>query len=150
MPHIELPQDGACRCGRVRLRITAAPLLTMACHYRGCQRMTASAFSLSVAVPIDGFAVIAGDTEPGGCHAAGQDHRHCGWCKSWLFTLIPLQFGFVNVRSTMFDDTSWSAPFVETCTCAALPWVTTGAAHSYAGFPAVEEYPRLIGAYAAS
>src|SRR3546814_9366082 len=40
---------GSCRCGGIQLEITAAPLLTMACHCVGCQKMTASAFSLSAA-----------------------------------------------------------------------------------------------------
>lgn len=147
MPRIELPQDGACRCGRVRFRITAPPLLTMACHCRGCQRMTASAFSLSVAVPTDGF-VVMGQTEPGGMHADGQDHRHCGWCKSWLFTRLPPAFGFVNVRAAMLDDPSWYAPFVDTYTSEAFAWATTGAPHSYARFPTADDYPTLIAAYA--
>ena len=40
--------EGGCRCGRVRLRVEAPPLITMACHCTGCQRMSASAFSLTV------------------------------------------------------------------------------------------------------
>lgn len=149
MPPIALPAAAGCRCGKVRFRITAPPLLTMACHCRGCQRMTASAFSVSAAIPTDAFAVIQGETEPGGCHAAGQDHRHCGWCKSWLFTRLPPGMGFVNVRATMFDDSSWSAPFVDTCTDDALAWASTGAPHRYPRFPAPDDYPRLIAAFAA-
>ena len=38
---------GSCRCGKVGISVTGAPMLTMACHCSGCQRMTASAFSLS-------------------------------------------------------------------------------------------------------
>jgi len=30
-------------------------MLTMACHCLGCQTMSASAFSLSMALPIDGL-----------------------------------------------------------------------------------------------
>jgi len=149
MPGWTLPMDGGCRCGKVRFRIDAPPLLTMACHCRGCQRMTASAFSLSVAIPNLGFALTLGDTEPGGLHAPGQGHRHCGWCKSWLFTELDPAFGFVNVRATMLDDPSWFAPFVETCTGEALPWATTGAPHAYEKFPPMEDYRKLIDAFAA-
>ena len=35
-------QEGGCRCGQVRFRIDGGPLITMACHCTGCQRMTAS------------------------------------------------------------------------------------------------------------
>ena len=55
-----LPAEGGCRCGGVRFRVTKAPLITMACHCTGCQKMTASAYSTSVAIPADGFEVIKG------------------------------------------------------------------------------------------
>jgi hypothetical protein len=41
----KLPIEGGCRCGRVRFRLAEQPWLEAACHCRGCQRMTASAFS---------------------------------------------------------------------------------------------------------
>ena len=64
----KLPMEGGCRCGRVRLRIAKAPLLTMACHCTGCQRMSSSAFSLTAAIPSDGFEVTQGETVMGGLH----------------------------------------------------------------------------------
>lgn len=144
-----LPWEGGCRCGKVRFRITERPLLTMACHCTGCQKMTASAYSLSLAIPSEGLLIITGDTEPGGLHADGQDHRHCGWCKSWLFTRVSPEFGFVNVRATMLDDARWFAPFIETMTREALPWAKTSALHSFDGFPEMADYARLTEAFAA-
>ena len=78
----KLPWEAHCRCGRVRLRVSAPPLLTLACHCEGCQRMTASAYSLSIAVPAPAFAVIEGTPEIGGLHGASR-HYHCPHCKSW-------------------------------------------------------------------
>lgn len=57
MSTLELPCEGSCRCGQVRLKINAKPLLTMACHCTGCQRMTAGPYSLSAAIPSEGFEV---------------------------------------------------------------------------------------------
>jgi len=62
----KLPWDGGCRCGEVRLRVTAPPLLAMACHCTGCQRMSSSAYSLSLAIPTAGFEVVAGEPVRGG------------------------------------------------------------------------------------
>ena len=76
MDEWKLPWDGQCRCGQTRFRITAAPFLTMACHCTGCQRMSASAFSLSVAVPAEGFAVTAGEPVIGGLHGTTR-HFFC-------------------------------------------------------------------------
>lgn len=145
-----LPIEGGCRCNRVRFRISAVPLLAMACHCRGCQRMTASAYSLSLAIPAEGFAVIAGETVIGGLHSDGLPHHHCDWCKSWLFTDLSVAMGFVNVRATLLDDPSWTMPFVETCTGEALPWAATGAPHSYPAFPPEEAFPTLIADYCAA
>ncbi|MEH3158951.1 MAG: GFA family protein [Sphingomonas taxi] len=143
-----LPAEGGCRCGQVRLRIAAPPLLTMACHCRGCQRMTASAFSLSVAVPAEGFAVTVGEPVIGGLHGPSR-HYHCPHCKSWLFTRPEGMDWFVNVRATMLDaPDAWAEPFVETYTDEKLAWATTPARHSFATLPPMERYEGLIAEFA--
>jgi hypothetical protein len=143
----KLPWSAACRCERVRMRITAPPIVTMACHCLGCQRMTASAFSLSVLVPASGFEVVLGETVIGGLGGATR-HFHCAHCKSWLFTRPDGMDGFVNVRATMLDDHGWFAPFVETCTAEALPWARTGAAHSFPNIPPPEAFGPIAAEFA--
>src|SRR5262245_17051980 len=130
MPNWNLPWSGACRCGQVRLKISKPPLLTMACHCTGCQKMTASAYSLSVAIPADGFEVVQGEPVIGGLHGASR-HYFCPHCMSWMFTRPEGMDWFVNVRATMFDDTGWYLPFIETWTSEGFPWAKTSAVHSY-------------------
>lgn len=144
-----LPWQGGCRCGKLRFEISAPPLLTMACHCTGCQKMSASAFSLSMAIPEAGFRVIEGESVTGGLHGAQIHHRHCEWCKSWVFTELEPSMGFVNVRPSMLDDATWFAPFVETYTSEALPWAKTGAPHRFAAFPAMTDFGPLVEAFAA-
>ncbi|MGH6813063.1 MAG: GFA family protein [Methylocella sp.] len=144
----DLPWEGGCRCGRIRFRITQPPMLTMVCHCTGCQHMTGSAFSTSIAVPTPGFDVTTGEPVLGGLHGDATRHHHCDWCKSWVFTRIEPDLGFVNVRATMLDDASWFIPFIETYTNEALPWATTPAKHSYAEFPPMEAYQELLEEYA--
>ena len=57
----ELPWAGGCRCGEIRFRVTKAPLVTGICHCRGCQRMTASAFSTTLTLPQDALEITKGD-----------------------------------------------------------------------------------------
>ena len=57
----------------------------MACHCTGCQRMTASAFSLSALYPSSGFEVTEGRPVIGGLHGPAR-HFFCPHCMSWLFT----------------------------------------------------------------
>ena len=149
MADVPQPMIGGCRCGAVRFRVDASPLLTMVCHCTGCQRMTGGAFSTSVAVPTPSFTVTQGDTVIGGLRGDQARHHHCDWCKSWLFTHVEPEMGFTNVRASMLDDTSWFAPLIETYTSEAFPWAKTGARHSYAEFPPMEAYQALVAEYAA-
>jgi hypothetical protein len=148
MPAIPLPLSGSCRCGRVAIRVTKPPLATSACHCRGCQKMSASAYSLTAIVPADGFAVTKGEPVIGGVHGADTHHFFCGHCMTWMFTR-PEGMPFVNVRPTMLDDTGWFRPFMETYTSTKLPFAETGAVRSFAEFPAMEEYEGLVAEYQA-
>lgn len=146
MPDKPLPWTGGCRCGQVRFRLTAAPLLSMACHCTGCQRMTASAFSLSLAIPKAGFELTQGETVEGGLHGAAN-HRFCPRCMSWMFTEPEYVPHLVNVRTTMLDDHRGLAPFVETYTSEKLDWASTPAIHSFEKFPELDAWEGLTAAY---
>jgi hypothetical protein len=148
MPMPTLPIEGSCRCGEVRLKISAPPMITMACHCKGCQRMSASAFSCSAAIPSHGFEVTAGEPVIGGAHGDETHHYHCPRCKSWLYTRPVGMDWFVNIRATMLDDATWFSPFVETYTSAKFPWAETGATHSFAQFPPLDAYEGLMKEYA--
>lgn len=141
-----VPMEGGCRCDKLRFKVTAAPLITMACHCTGCQKMTASAYSLSALVPEAAFDVTKGEPVIGGLHG-DLKHYFCGHCMSWVFTRAPAIEGFINFRATMLDDTSWYVPFIETCVSEKLPWAATSAVHSFEQFPDMAGFPKLIEAY---
>ncbi|MBV7394992.1 GFA family protein [Mameliella sediminis] len=149
MPTPPLPLNGSCRCGRTHIRITKPPLMTAACHCRGCQKMSSSAYSLTVLVPLDGFEVTQGEPVECGTHGPDQDHMACPHCMSWMFTRITGVDAFLNVRPTMFDETSWFVPYIETMTSAKLPWVTTPARHSYSEWPPMDRFEELMAEYMA-
>ncbi|WP_274628067.1 GFA family protein [Arvimicrobium flavum] len=145
---IPLPLDGSCRCGRVKIRLTQPPICTAACHCRGCQKMASSAYSLTAMVPADGFEVTSGETVIGGLHGDALHHHFCGHCMTWMFTR-PVGMGFVNVRPTMFDETAWFRPYMETFASTKLPFAETGAVRSFGEFPAMAEIEGLLAGYAA-
>lgn len=143
----KLPWAGGCRCGAVRVQVTQPPLLSSACHCTGCQKMTGGAFSLTLTVPAEGFAVTQGETVPGGLKGPVAHHQHCDACKSWVFTRVEGMDWFVNLRATMLDEARWVVPFIEVWTSEALPAVGTGAARSYATQPDFADYEALMGGY---
>lgn len=141
--------EGGCRCQGLRFRVTAPPIITAACHCKGCQRMSSSAFSLSAFYAVDSFEVTQGVPVIGGLRGSDVHHFFCEHCMTWAFTRIPSLPHLVNTRPTLFDDVDGSAPFIETFTKTKLPWAVTGALHSFEEFPPMEAYPDLIQAFAA-
>ncbi len=138
---------GKCRCGQVQFEVNSEPLLTMACHCTGCQRMTASAFSLSALYPSNAFKVTLGEPVIGGLH--GKTHHYCcPHCMSWLFTRLETMPEFVRVRATMMDDAQSFSPFIESYTDEKLPWATTPAVHSFAKFPSPDNFSALLSEFA--
>jgi hypothetical protein len=143
----KLPWAGGCRCGRVRLEVTLPPLLASACHCAGCQRMSASAFSLSLAVPAAGFRVTAGEPAIGGMHGATR-HYFCPHCMSWMFTRPEGMDEIVNLRPSMLDEHRWFVPFVEVYRAEGLAWAKTPAVHSFETLPAPDAWAGFIEEYA--
>ncbi|OPA89470.1 GFA family protein [Pseudomonas sp. FP597] len=142
-----LPQAGSCRCNRVRFSVSQAPVITMACHCTGCQKMTSSAFSLSALFAADAFTVTQGCPVVGGLHGLDR-HYCCSHCMSWLFTRPHGIDEFVNVRATLLDNAHDYVPFMETWTCEKLPWAVTPAVEHFAQLPEPHDFARLMQAYA--
>ena len=147
MDEWKLPWEGGCRCGEVRVRVTKPQLLAGACHCAGCQKMTAGAYSISLAIPSDGFAVTKGDPVIGGLRGPQSRHHHCPSCLSWLFTRNEGMEWFVNLRAPVLDDHRWYEPYVELWTDEKLPWASTGARRSYATVPEMAEFETLMEGY---
>jgi len=148
MSEWKLPWSAQCLCGQVKRRVSAPPLVAMACHCKGCQRLTSGAYSLTLMLPGDGFEVLEGETEPGALRRSESRHHYCVQCKSWLYTTAPSLGGLVNFRPTMLDDASWVQPYVESYVSEKLPGVVTGATHSFAQFPPPEKYQELMAGFA--
>lgn len=130
------------------MRVAAAPVISMACHCRGCQKLTSGPYSLTMMVPKAGFEVLEGATEIGALHKSDIRHHYCVYCKSWVYTEGERLQGFVNFRSTMLEDARWVSPYIESYTAEKLPGVVSGAKKSFEGFPPSDQYGPLMEAYA--
>jgi hypothetical protein len=136
-------REGGCLCGRVRFRLTSKPVLTVACHCRECQHMTASAFSLGALHPADTFEITQGLPVLGGLHSPTR-HFHCPHCLCWIYTKPSGTESVVFVRATLLDDVSDFEPFAQFNVSEKLRWADTPAAHSFPGYPTAEEFSYLV------
>ena len=135
MSALTLPAAGGCRCDALRFRVAGRPLLTTACHCRGCQRMSGSAFALGTTVFDHDFEVTAGFPVLGGLKSGAEEHMFCPTCMTWVYTKGEAHGNLVVVRSTLFDETGWIMPFLEVNTAERLPWARLGAPHQYETVP---------------
>ncbi|NVZ24555.1 GFA family protein [Pseudomonas gingeri] len=137
---------GSCRCGAVAFELRAEPIITTACHCTGCQKMTASAFSLTALVLAEHFVVTRGTPVTGGLRGATR-HLFCPDCLTWVFTRPDGNDSVIGVRSTLLENPERFRPFMETWTSEKLSWAATGAAHSFERFPEPHEYAALAEKY---
>ena len=141
-----LPREGGCRCGQVRIKISAPPLVTMACHCTGCQKMSSSAFSLSAAIPSEGFAVTKGEPVIGGLHGATR-HYFCPHCMSWMFTRPEGWTGSSTSAPPCWTIPRASRPLSKPGPVEKLAFAETGAVHSYETLPPDEAWEGLMKEY---
>jgi hypothetical protein len=105
--------EGGCRCGEVRYRVEGPTLFGFACHCTDCQQMTASAFSMGLAVPRDGFALRQGAPRGLGKTAdsgATSTRYVCPACGIWTHTATDSSPEVVVVRPSSLDRHRWFRP----------------------------------------
>ena len=141
------PFEGACLCGSVQVNMTAQPLLTLACHCRDCQKLCASAYSLTTMFPSDSFS-FTGELIHGGLGSNGRSHYFCKSCLSFVYSQIQGAEQRINLRTSMLNDAASFEPFVELMTNEKIAWADVPAAHSFSQYPkSLDELQALMDDY---
>ena len=122
--------NGRCTCGHVHYQTTAAPLIVHACHCRGCQQNSGSAFALNALVEANQVTLVSGEVEeilvptPGG---TGQDIARCVKCKVAVWSNYnfggPLRKFIRFIRVGTLDDPDQMPPDIHIYTCSKQPWM---------------------------
>ncbi|MGI9355668.1 MAG: GFA family protein, partial [Rhizobiaceae bacterium] len=125
------PREGECTCGHVRYRVTSDPLIVHACHCRGCQKNSGSAFAINALYEAHRVTLVSGEIEeitvptPSG---TGQDIARCAVCKVAVWSNYNMGGAlrkFIRfIRVGTLDDPDQLAPDVHIYTCSKQPWVT--------------------------
>ena len=122
---MQLPANGSCQCGNIRYVIKDDPIITVACHCQDCQKLSASAFSLTMVVAKTSFELKKGDlsiferpTDAGGkavCY-------FCGDCGNRVYHENPEMPEVLRVKPGGLDDTSEITPHAHVWVSRAQPW----------------------------
>ncbi|MDB4559021.1 GFA family protein [Amylibacter sp.] len=148
-PGLNPPFEGACLCGAVQVCATALPLLTLACHCRGCQKFSASAFSLTTMFPYESFS-FTGALITGGLRSQGRVHYFCKSCLNFIYSQIAGAEHRINLRKSVLHEAALFEPFVEVMTDEKMPWAKVPVSHSFSQSPtSLDELQSLMAAYAA-
>lgn len=141
------PFKGSCLCGSVQVGVTGPPLLTLACHCRDCQKLTASAYSLTTMFPFDSFS-CTGELIIGGLGSSGPAHYYCKSCLNFIYSQIGGADQRINLRTSVLNEAATFEPFVELMTDDKIPWASVPAVHSFAQYPETfEELQALMDEY---
>jgi len=120
-----VPFAGGCACGAVRYECTAAPLFSLNCHCRDCQRETGTAFAPVLGVPKAAFTVTQGTPQYFALTAASghpTTRAFCAACGSPLFGLPGSAPELVTIRMGSLDDPGEFRPGQDIYTASAQPW----------------------------
>ena len=120
-----IDREGGCQCGRVRYRITAQPLMLVACHCTECQRQSGSAFGMSLIVPQAGV-IIEGELKMFERSSDSGRPLKCFFCPDCGTRVYhqPSYGPVINIRAGTLDDTSDLQPKMHSWTSSKQPWVS--------------------------
>ncbi len=135
--------EGGCFCGKVRYRLTSAPMFVHCCHCRNCQSQTGSAFVLNALIETDRIEMLSGEPEPTTVES-GSGHPHdiyrCPDCRTAVWSDYGRRPGLRFVRVGTLDDPAALSPDVHIFTRSKLPWVRLPEdVHSYEVYYDIEK-----------
>jgi hypothetical protein len=122
---MDIPMTGVCQCGEVQYVVRKAPIITVACHCRDCQKLSASAFSLTMLITDDALEVTHGHLkvfERPADHGGSALCYFCPTCGNRVYHRNPQLPGYLRLKPGGLDDTSLISPQAHVWTSRAQRW----------------------------
>ena len=119
-----MEHTGGCLCGKVRFRITAAPIATRVCWCRVCQYLAAGNATVNVVFPSDAITIEGTLTDyQSNADSGNRMHRRfCPECGTPVFSEAESRPHLIIVRNGTLDDTELLAPSGTIWTDSAPEW----------------------------
>ena len=115
---------GGCLCGQLRYEFTTEPKTVYICHCTECQRVSSSAFGVSVRVIYDNFKITQGETKSIATVADSGRTKigyFCPECGTRIYNK-PALGDFIIVKSGTLDNPNWFSPIAHIWTQSAQSW----------------------------
>jgi hypothetical protein len=122
----DLPLAGGCMCGALRYEVRAAPFMIYNCHCTNCQKISGSAFNISVTIAEAALAFTAGEPAKVAWTSDVGSRRwgwFCGGCGSRIANGMSPSSGVLSLRGGTLDDASWLEPVGDIWVRSKQPWV---------------------------
>ena len=120
------PTTGTCQCTQVHYKLKQPPLVTVVCHCTDCQKLSAGAFSMTMIVKRENFALIRGELAIFDRPAASGNIARCYFCPTCsnrIYHENPETPETIRLKPGTLDDTSIIKPEMHVWTKSAQPWV---------------------------
>ncbi len=117
---------GSCHCGLVKFSAQVDPKLTSVCHCNDCQKLTGTAFRLSVPAITGTFQIESGEPKIYVKVAESGSHRaqaFCPECGSPLFTYGVENPTAIGLRVGVLDERIQLPPTWQKWCSSSMPWV---------------------------
>jgi hypothetical protein len=116
---------GSCHCGAIRYEATVDPARTAICHCTDCQKLTGSAYRVSVPARDGSFRLQSGTPTvyvKVGDSGARRAQAFCSNCGSPLYTYDADAPGTIGLRVGCIDERASLIPTKQKWCRSALPW----------------------------
>ena len=123
---MKLPAKGSCQCGSVNYEVTDEPIATVACHCMDCQKLSTSAFSVSMILNRSGFRMLSGELKSWERPTASGRVAVCWFCPDCgnrIFHADPEMPDVIRLKPGTLEDTSVLDPQAHVWTCREQPWL---------------------------
>lgn len=144
---MKLPANGSCQCGNVNYEITEEPLATYACHCSDCQKLSTSAFSVTMLLNRSGFRLLSGELKNWQRPTASGGVAVCWFCPDCgnrIYHDNPAMPEFIRLKPGTLEDTSVLQPQAHVWTCREQRWL-----RHFADIPKFDRQPDIAAAMAA-
>lgn len=142
--------EGGCDCGKVRYRLTSAPIVVHCCHCRWCQRESGASFALNAVIEADRVVPLGEPPERvvnPSASGRGQPIFRCPDCRVAVWSHYGNAGDKANfIRVGTLDNPDACPPDVHIFTQSKQPWVVIPAgAEAYEVFYAGPDAARIYG-----